>query len=117
VRQRADARQADGKVAVVRVGKSDAGRLDEEPQTLGVHRRDGGRGLGLLVEDRSGLVARQDGLVRGAVGQADAALESPGERPHGFENDRPGEVTGQEKASADGEGLLGHGGGRFLVGR
>ena len=76
VRQRADARQADGEVAVVRVGKADAGGLDEQPEALGVDGLDRGRGLGLLAEDGGGLVARKDGLVRRAIGQADAALEA-----------------------------------------
>ena len=75
VRQRADARQADGEVAVVRVGEADAGRLDDQAKAFGVDRLDRGRGLGLLAEDGGGFVARQNGLVRRAVGQADAALE------------------------------------------
>ena len=94
VRQRADAGQADGEVAVVGVGEADAGGLDEQADALGVDRLDGCRSLRLLPEDGLGFVAGKDRLVRRSVGQADAALEPVAQGAHGLQDHRLGEVAG-----------------------
>ena len=57
------------------VGQPDAGGLDEKADAVGISGSYRGRGIGLLAEQRDGFVPRQDSLVRGAVGQADAALQ------------------------------------------
>ena len=80
VRKSADARKAHGKLAIVRVGQTDAGRLYEEPEALGVHRLDRGRSIDLLPEDGGCLVAREDGFVRCAAGQTDATLKAVAQR-------------------------------------
>ena len=64
--------------------------------------------FGLLTEDDGGLVERENGLVRRAVGQADPALEAVAERADGFQDNRLGEMAGQVDASADRKVGLGH---------
>ena len=58
MRQRADARQAHGKVPVVRISEPDAGRLDDQAEALGIDGLDPIGEFGLLAKDRGGLVTR-----------------------------------------------------------
>ena len=104
VRQRADARQADGEVAVVRVGEADAGRLDEQAEALGIDGLDRGRGLGLLAEDVAAS-SRERMASSGVPSDRRTRHSKPSPKgADGLQDHRLGEVPRQVDASADGNG-------------
>ena len=95
MRERADAGEADGKLAVVGVGEPDAGGLDQKAKLIGVDERRFGVGSWRGARERGCFLWRNHGLLKRAVGQPDAALEPFGERARRFQDNRHVEVPRQ----------------------
>ena len=74
VRQGADAGEADGELAVVGVGKADAGGLHQEPELLPIGRVDPCRSGRLLVQNPLKIVGGSDRFIEFATGEANADL-------------------------------------------
>ena len=80
MRQGADARQADGELAVVGVGQTDAGGLHQQAKLLGVRRGTCRLRLRLDLQQGSEVVAGQHSLVERPGCQPDAQLRARPER-------------------------------------
>ena len=107
VRQRADAREADGEVAVVRVGEADAGGLDEQAEALGIDGLD--RGGCFVCWPKTVAASSRRGWPRPAsrrTGGHGTRIRPQG--AHGLQDHRLGEVARQVDASADREHLVRH---------
>ncbi len=71
VRQRADARQAHGKMPVVGVGQADAGGFDQQPELLGVSRPEYLWLAWLSFQQSGDIIARENGFVEMATRKPD----------------------------------------------
>ena len=101
VRQGADARQADGELAVVGVGQTDAGGLHQQAKLLGVRRGTCRLRLRLDLQQGSEVVAGQHSLVERPGCQPDAQLRARPERACVLDGHRFREVARQRDPETD----------------
>src|SRR5205807_1156759 len=92
MRQRADSRHADGKMAVVRISEPDASGFDEQTKLVAVDERYFGVRAVSGPREGCGLLRRKNGFVECAVWQADTALKTLAKWANGFEDDGHVEV-------------------------
>ena len=95
VRQRADARQADGELAVVGVGQPDAGRLDEEAQALGIDRANGRHGFRLVFQESADVLFGEHRLIELPCRQANTDFHARAKRAYRFDDDVALKVAGK----------------------
>src|SRR5262245_16668497 len=82
-------------MAVVRISQSDARRLNQQAQLVGLRWRDLGRSGGRLPKQYFGLIGGDDRLVRRAVRKAHSTLVTGANWTHGLKQDRFWEMARQ----------------------